>query len=210
MLTLVLILPTIVMSVAYTSISIQVYIYLHTPITIIHADTKIHIHSGKRPSKYMNIHPFHIHRGTVKPLITNTSKEFIKCRILHFLIMLQIFSFLIKWLYGALLNCFLFFFRKYWNLRNYSIKLIEKLSRRYLINSSDVFVIKGFTVCIYIHIHTGIYSIYHKTHTPKCTFRYNFNKLKAKFICQKWKIHFLKFPQMQNFIFCFCVFLQMI
>ena len=68
----------------------------HTPITIIHADTKIHIHSGKRPSKYMNIHPFQIHRGTVKPLITNTSKEFIKCRILHFLIMLQIFSFLIK------------------------------------------------------------------------------------------------------------------
>ena len=37
---------------------------------------------------------------TVKPLITNTSKEFIKCRILHFLIMeccsLRIFSFLIK------------------------------------------------------------------------------------------------------------------
>ena len=28
----------------------------------------------------------------------------------------------------------------------YSIKLIEKLSRRYLINSSDVFVIEGFTV----------------------------------------------------------------
>jgi len=27
-----------------------------------------------------------------------------------------------------------------------SIKLIEKLSRRHLINSSDVFVIKGFTV----------------------------------------------------------------
>ena len=41
---------------------------------------------------------------TVKPLITNTSKEFIKCRILHFLIngMLQISSFLIKWLYGTL------------------------------------------------------------------------------------------------------------
>ena len=38
---------------------------------------------------------------TVKPLITITSKEFIKCRILHFLIMLQIFSFLIKWLYGT-------------------------------------------------------------------------------------------------------------
>ena len=28
----------------------------------------------------------------------------------------------------------------------YSIKLIEKLSRRHFINSSDVFVIKGFTV----------------------------------------------------------------
>ena len=28
----------------------------------------------------------------------------------------------------------------------YSIKLIEKLSRRHLINSSDVFFIKGFTV----------------------------------------------------------------
>ena len=28
----------------------------------------------------------------------------------------------------------------------YSIKLIEKLSRQHLINSSDVFVIKGFTV----------------------------------------------------------------
>jgi len=42
-------------------------------------------------------------------------------------------------------NSWLFiYFRKYWNLRN--IKLIEKLSRRHLINSSDVFVIKGFTV----------------------------------------------------------------
>ena len=30
----------------------------------------------------------------------------------------------------------------------YSIKLIEKLSRRHLINSSDVFVIKGFTYVI--------------------------------------------------------------
>ena len=28
----------------------------------------------------------------------------------------------------------------------YSIKLIEKLSRRHLISSSDLFVIKGFTV----------------------------------------------------------------
>ena len=28
----------------------------------------------------------------------------------------------------------------------YSIKLMEKMSRRHLINSSDLFVIKGFTV----------------------------------------------------------------
>ena len=28
----------------------------------------------------------------------------------------------------------------------YSMKLMEKMSRRHLINSSDVFVIKGFTV----------------------------------------------------------------
>ena len=34
-----------------------------------------------------------------------------------------------------------------WLFIYYSIKLIEKLSRRHLINSSDVFVIKGFTVC---------------------------------------------------------------
>ena len=40
------------------------------------------------------------HNHTVNPLITNTSKEFIKCRILQFL--LQKFWFLIKWLYGTL------------------------------------------------------------------------------------------------------------
>ena len=39
------------------------------------------------------------------------------------------------------------YFCKYWNLRNIEL---EKLSRRHLINSSDVFVIKGFTVCICI------------------------------------------------------------
>ena len=40
---------------------------------------------------------------TVKPLITNTSKEFITCRILHFYNgMLQIFSFLIRRLYRTL------------------------------------------------------------------------------------------------------------
>ena len=31
-------------------------------------------------------------------------------------------------------------------------KTIEKLSRRHLINSSDVFVIKGFTVCVQLNI----------------------------------------------------------
>ena len=30
----------------------------------------------------------------------------------------------------------------------YSIKLIEKLSRRHLINSSDVYVVKGFTLVL--------------------------------------------------------------
>jgi len=44
------------------------------------------------------------HFCTVKPLITNTSKEFMKCRILHFLIMecCRYLVFLIKWLYGTL------------------------------------------------------------------------------------------------------------
>ena len=37
----------------------------------------------------------------------------------------------------------------------YSIKLIEKLSRRHLINSFDVFVIKGFTV---FQLISGIHS----------------------------------------------------
>ena len=36
----------------------------------------------------------------------------------------------------------------------YSIKLIEKLSRRHLINSSDVFVIKGFTVEFFFSMDT--------------------------------------------------------
>ena len=42
----------------------------------------------------------------------------------------------------------------------YSIKLIEKLSRRHLINSSDVFVIKGFTVV----------NLFWVTEPPKCPF----------------------------------------
>ena len=42
---------------------------------------------------------------------------------------------------------YLFIFEsKILKFTKYSIKLIEKLSRRHLINSSDVFVIKGFTV----------------------------------------------------------------
>ena len=49
---------------------------------------------------------------------------------------MQIFSFLIKWLYGALLNCFrihgyLFIFKM--TFRHNSIKPIEKLSRRHFI-----------------------------------------------------------------------------
>ena len=84
--------------------------------------------------------------STVKPLITSSSKEFIKCRILHFLIM----EFCRYLVFKLNVNMELFktvpaysslfiYFRKYWNLR-------EKLSRRHLINSSNVFFIKGFTV----------------------------------------------------------------
>ena len=41
---------------------------------------------------------------------------------------------------------FIFANTEIYEFTKYSIKLIEKLSRRHLINSSDVFVIKGFTV----------------------------------------------------------------
>ena len=40
----------------------------------------------------------------------------------------------------------IYLFSQILKFKKYSIKLIEKLSRRHLINSSDVFVIKGFTV----------------------------------------------------------------
>ena len=40
----------------------------------------------------------------------------------------------------------IYLFSQILKFTSYSIKLIEKLSRRHLINSSDVFVIKGFTV----------------------------------------------------------------
>ena len=39
----------------------------------------------------------------------------------------------------------IYLFSKILKITKYSIKLIEKMSRRHLINSSDVFVIKGFT-----------------------------------------------------------------
>ena len=65
--------------------------------------------------------------------------------------MLQTFGFLIKRLYGTLQNCSCIFmaiylFSQIGKFTKYSIKLIKKLLRRHLINSSDVFVIKGFTV----------------------------------------------------------------
>ena len=40
----------------------------------------------------------------------------------------------------------IYLFSQILKFKLYSIKLIKKLSRRHLINSSDVFVIKGFTV----------------------------------------------------------------
>ena len=44
----------------------------------------------------------------------------------------------------------IYLFSEILKFTKYSIKLIEKLSRRHLINSSDVFVIKGFTVVDYL------------------------------------------------------------
>ena len=46
----------------------------------------------------------------------------------------------------------IYLFSQILKFTQYSIKLIEKLSRRHLINSSDVFVIKGFTVASYISL----------------------------------------------------------
>jgi len=40
----------------------------------------------------------------------------------------------------------IYLFSQILKFTKYSIKLIEKLSKRHLINSSDVFVVKGFTV----------------------------------------------------------------
>ena len=45
----------------------------------------------------------------------------------------------------------IFLFSQILKFTYYSIKLIEKLSRRHLINSSDVFVIKGFTVFYFLN-----------------------------------------------------------
>ena len=52
----------------------------------------------------------------------------------------------------------------------YIIKLIEKLSRRHLIKSSDVFVIKGFTVYVYYYLvhdyhHHSIHNHHHHHHS---------------------------------------------
>ena len=47
----------------------------------------------------------------------------------------------------------IYLFSQILKITQYSITLIENLSRRHLINSSDVFVIKGFTVrYVYIDI----------------------------------------------------------
>ena len=45
-------------------------------------------------------------------------------------------------------SCLFIFFSQILKFTKYRIKLIEKLSRRHLINSFDVFVIKGFTVLL--------------------------------------------------------------
>ena len=62
---------------------------------------------------------------TVKPLITNTSKEFIKCRILHFLIMeccrylvFQLNDYMELFKTVPAYSWLFIYFRKYWNLRN--------------------------------------------------------------------------------------------
>ena len=50
----------------------------------------------------------------------------------------------------------IYLFSQILKFTKYSIKLVEKWSRRHLINSSDVFVIKGFTGVITIMIVTVI------------------------------------------------------
>ena len=50
----------------------------------------------------------------------------------------------------------IYLFSQILKITQYSIKLIEKLSRRHLINSSDVFVIKGFTVQIFVQINSWL------------------------------------------------------
>ena len=46
----------------------------------------------------------------------------------------------------------IYLFSQILKFTKYSIKLIEKLSRRHLINSSYVFVIKGFTVFRFVFL----------------------------------------------------------
>ena len=51
----------------------------------------------------------------------------------------------------------IYLFSQILKITQYSIKLIEKLSRRHLINSSDVLVIKGFTVCSQVKLYNKLY-----------------------------------------------------
>ena len=48
----------------------------------------------------------------------------------------------------------IYLFSQILKFTKYCIKPIEKLSRRHLINSSDVFVIKGFTVVYFLCFQT--------------------------------------------------------
>ena len=56
----------------------------------------------------------------------------------------------------------IYLFSQILKFTKYSIKLIEKLSRRHLINSSDVFVIEGFTVPKQITLNNIFIFIFHK------------------------------------------------
>ena len=52
----------------------------------------------------------------------------------------------------------IYLFSQIFKFTKHIIKLIEKLSRRHLINSSDVFLIKGFTVTNYGRRHSKLFT----------------------------------------------------
>ena len=56
-------------------------------ISLITEGIMILVHHKTVQNRYYAVIELKARTNTVKPLITNTSKEFIKCRILHFLIM---------------------------------------------------------------------------------------------------------------------------